>query len=240
MMTVPQLACAAFNLDPAGGPAKEAFTCVQCAGEFGPGSPKAPFVPGASFTDDASLVARDRPMSICGWCAIVCTRAVMQQLLNVAVSPAGVFRVARKEHRLWLLQGGLEPPFAILLADTKLAHLAWRTPLTLSNDLLLVRMSNRTFSVDMKVVRSAVEACRAISERWATEAKFTTPPRHPFRRLDWLLSDMETGQLNPNARKHATPEELTLLFSLGLGELWALACLAGNLVPAEKPERITL
>ena len=245
-LTVPQMVCSAFKLDPVGLESEEDFCCTMCGGQFGKEVKKAKFNPPPTFTDAISLANRQDPRFICGWCAQMGSAQVMTALANTVVTKDGVYKILKDENKKWFLTGGVKPPFAVLLSNTMRAHLAWRTPVSHSVYLFRFRMSNRLFKVDMQAVRRALKACQDLTERWTksmseggkTKKPLKNPPKHPFRSLDRELKEVEFAELNRSARLLATKEELEMIYSLSSGDFWALTVLLTD-KPPEKGELVS-
>ena len=70
---------------------------------------------------------------------------------HVCITREHVLPMRQLAHKKWILLHPPEPPFVILQSDAPLAHMLWRTPVTISKDLWYVRVGKRQLIVRMPV-----------------------------------------------------------------------------------------
>lgn len=235
---------------PVGAPARLRTRCACCGQGIEPGEPSTPTGFGPSFNDGASLAARSGVL--CGSCPPFLTGPGLRATQKVVITRDGAFPLAKDVHRAWFFLTPPEPPYVALVSDSMLQHLIWRTPLTLSNDLQIVRLGPKLLRIRRRVLIEALDWAREAIEAIApsrpeaaeaktvrTKSKPAKPPaRHPFVSLDREMGSPTHGLLRADVARdpRATPwiERLRTLTS---GELWALATLAKREAPVpEKPD----
>lgn len=175
---------------------------------------------GASFTDGPSL-ARRGSGAVCGACSALMNAKPLMALQHVVITRDAVYPIRKDIHRAWFLLTPPEPPYVAVVSDTKQAHLIWRTPPTLDNRLMIVRLGGRILRirrpileralVDCQIAADALNATRsglgAVAEpatgapigaggKVKAKAKSRKPEeglRHPFMRLGREFDDPRQG-----------------------------------------------
>lgn len=223
---------------PTGAPSPVKTRCSCCGRPIAAGEPAAPTGFGPSFMDDLSLAARTGV--VCGWCVPFLSAEVMRATQKVVITREGVFPLAKDVHRAWFLLTPPEPPYVAVVSDTMIQHLVWRTPVTLSNDLQIVRLGQRLLKIRRGVLLDAL--------KWAQEAiacidaskTAEKPTRHPYVSLDREMASFTHGLFRTDVARDPRAEPwLARLRKLTLGETWALATLAKRETPTpEKPESL--
>lgn len=244
-----EIAAQALRLEPQGTPHVGAATCcAMCARPILPGDLSVKFKPSHTFTDWLNLTPSDH---LCGWCEVTTIQANMRPLQRGVITPDGVYPIGKDDNRAWFLLTPPQPPYAVVVSNrsaTSTFHLHWRTPVTLSNELVLVRVDDQVLRIRRKLLLGALAACQEVAtlmhaHRAATKKNAGTgAARHPFSSLDRSLSDSRHGRLRDDALAAAAgrTDLLEPLHRLGQGELWALATLAkANPPTPTKPELIT-
>jgi CRISPR type IV-associated protein Csf1 len=184
-----------------------------------------------------------------------CTSVMADQRFQKALSAnvfcsAGVYPANKKIHRGYWLLNPPAPPYLFVLGVTKSQHVAWRAPVNMSHDVILMQHGDDTVKLRSHALREAVEitvALRKMYEEYAQNLA-TKKTKSKFRLMPFTYSDMKGQRLfqsepqrwllelietNPEAKLLAEP-----LFSLTAQECWALDfCLTENL---EKPEPLSL
>lgn len=253
------IALAGGGLSAVGSPWNEDAVCACCGKPIAAGDLAVPSPFGPTFTDDLSLAARSG--LVCGACAVLLRADALKLFQKAVVTRDGVFPLAKDVHRAWLFLTPPEPPFVAVVSTTRQQHLIWRTPVTVSKDLLIVRLGQRVMRIRRPVLLEAMDWCeqaglafhaameaqsaaQAASDppavpaagkrpRKPTKAKASElPPPHPFVELDREASSLRHGVIRSDME--AVPEVrpyLARLRALNPGELWALA----NLVKRNRP-----
>lgn len=246
MMTVPEMVCRALDLEPYTEEiAAEDTRCSFCGVPIAKGDyckTKALQALGAdSFTSDASLACRTNVA--CKWCPPCMTKEVLQKLPNTVVTKAGLFAIGKDENREWFFRTPPAPPFAAFFVTAKMAHVAWRTPLTLDKNLITVRLNDQLLTIRHDRLMQGIEDCKRAGELLAEAGaqkiesagkkhkKVIFVRNHPFVSLDREIHSTTHGQLLPQfvALAGENSEAATIanrLSTLSKGELFALATLA--------------
>ena len=239
-MRATQLALEALGGARVGTPWRIATRCACCGAPIAEGDLAVPTSFGNNFTDDLSLATRSGV--VCGACAPFLTIGPMRALQKVVVTRDGAYPLAKDVHRAWFFLTPPEPPYVAVVSDSMLQHLVWRTPVTLSNDLQIVRLGQRLLTIRRPVLLAALD--------WAREAMLATlepgqPAPENFARHPYVSLDREmTGTAHARIRNDvaAAPRAapwLAKLRELTPGETWALATLAKRAgVTPEQPERL--
>lgn len=186
----------------------------------------------SSFTNHSAL-AHPSNKYRCGACTAVMSRGEFQMGLSTAVfSEDGYFPIMKGEHRAWVLLNPPEPPFAICIQNARMQHVVWRAPVSLSKDLILIRVGERVIRIRQKFLLAAREAAVLLNTRRAelepkragrpTSSKLESPFVNEWKFQsasggawkEWVLKMLKEGRLT-----HAEIEPLTVLNG---GEAWAL------------------
>lgn len=247
-----ELAAHALRLRPEGETHTAGKTaCAMCGRPIPNGDRSSRLTPSKSFTDWLSLTPSGH---ICGWCASTSQQVNMRALQRAVITRDGVYPIGKDDHRAWFFLTPPEPPYAVVVstgAATAAFHLHWRTPVTLSNELVLVRVHDVVSTIRRGVLMKALGQCEelaAIEEAAAPPKRRTVqagpPRRHAFISLSRDLENPNHGKLRESAVKAARAagrDDLLLAMSqLTPGELWALATLAkANAPNPTKPDLIT-
>lgn len=254
------LAVSALGLKPEGAPwAREATHCACCGRPILPGDKAVRDSDrfGPSFTDGPSLACKGSG-AVCGACSTIMNAAPLRALQCAVITEREAYPIGKDVNRSWFLLEPPEPPYVVVVSDTNQAHLVWRTPVTVDNNLVVVRLGARLMRIRRAILEQAVKDCltaaNAVNERRESSAakgrKATVIEglRHPFVRLSRELDDARHGVLRHEvaAAAESEPESavgsaVRRLLALGTGELWALATLVKR-KPAEpeRPEPIRL
>lgn len=206
--------------------------CSLCARPINDSDLYSPSALGEFFSDTRDLSCNSR--IICWRCVALKKQALLFGLQNAVVTADGVFPVAKDVNKAWLFTMPPEGPMLITFSSIAMAqHLSWRTPITLSNQLLRVRFGHRLFTVRP----SAINRALAIADTLNADSKQRW--RSPLY-LDRAATDESHGKLLPWAQQALDDESVAFLTSLSAGEYWALAYLMHTKRPVpEKPESIT-
>ena len=207
---------------------------------------------GKQFTDGPSLAARGSG-AVCGSCCALMNAVPLMALQNVVVTRDAAYPIRRDAHRAWFLLTPPKPPYVAVVNDTKQSHLIWRTPPTLDNDLVIVRLGARLMRIRRPVLMQAVADCQLTADAYNELAGTLNGSRrieglrHAFLSLSRDMDNPLQGILRPllamseAAKSGPAAEAIRRLQSLSPGELWALATLAKRTVETpEKPDPIDL
>lgn len=248
-ITSSELAARALSLPLLGSPHKdEPCQCSMCAKTINPGDLAGPLVTSNVFTNWLDLTPATG--MVCGFCLTTKEQSVMRFLQRSVITAKGIYPISKDENRAWFLLTPPEPPFSVVVstgAFTAAFHLHWRTPVTLSKDLINVRIDDIVSSIRRPVLERAIAASDEMVDLLETAQKAKAPIRrgqppkrapHPFMALDRSLGNPNHGRLKPqavDAAKAAGRQDLVhLLMSLTPAETWALA----TLIKTNRPEPI--
>lgn len=180
-----------------------------------------------SFTNHSSLAHPGQSWR-CGACTAVMTRSVFQMgASSVLVSREGIFPIARKEHRSWAFLTPPEPPFIVAVQNAQQQHVIWRSPVTLSKDLILVRVGEQIVKIRRPLLLQACEEAKLIQSVKKEKGRPIKDGIDNPLVGDWKLQSSSGGQLKNFVYKLlneqiVTSSQIPALLSLNAGEAWAL------------------
>ncbi len=245
------LAIKALGIEPEGTEvAKDDCECAVCGTAIRSGEVVDNLRLPESFTNRAAL-ANPSGRFRCGACTAVMTRKEFQMGLSTAIFGAdGYFPIMKKESRAWAFMNPPQPPFSICIQNAQQQHVVWRAPVTLSRDLLLVRvgeqvvrirreklMAARLVAISLNEKRQAPEQTNSAGSKRQRGRPETLSLESPFI-SDWKLQSAEGGRIKWWVEKLSTnglvdQSDLDLLFSLNGGEVWALSAVLADPVQPE-------
>jgi len=215
-----RLACDAIGLIPVGIESDEQNACCLCGSPVDVGDRQIIFTaPSANFMDDFSMASRSG--IACGYCAAIMPKKVMFKLQAGVFGHDGAYSLRKDTDRAWLLRRPPRTPFVAVVSDSTLQHLIWRTPVTLSSDLITIRLGPRLLTIRRHLALEMTDAVIAEREQG----------KRVFRALDRGVKDLRHGQITWNKAEGIQPETRALLARASPGELWALATLAKAITP---------
>ncbi|MGE4341415.1 MAG: type IV CRISPR-associated protein Csf1 [Pigmentiphaga sp.] len=213
--------------------------CVMCGGHYAVGDPCEAWKPTASFTDFADL---QNPWGthVCGACLAVNARGkdFMQDYTKSIVCKGGVFGFFSNDAVAHWLVNPPEPPYLAFISTQKLGHIAWKAPVNLSRERMVVRYNDKTLVIRRAHLLESIEAAKALSEAKiadeiakAAEKKGKkigrpTAFRAPVR-LEREMENPESGALAPWVDEIAAGDPALMraahtLRSATVGEIWGL------------------
>lgn len=205
--------------------------CSHCGIVIAEGEPYSPLKAGAFFSDTRDLAEGNA--LVCWRCVHLRSKVLMNGLSFTVTTKDNIYPIAKDVHKAWLLLAPPEPPFVAVHSSSTMQHLAWRTPVTLSKDLIYLRYGPALYTIRPALLNRAMQIAESLSVR-AGEAWMT--PMFLDRKAD----EEYHGRLNPKAAPLLTEDEREFFLNLGAGERWALAYLMHSKRPTpEKPEPIT-
>lgn len=241
-----EIAAQAMRLAPEGLPHKaEEMPCAMCGRPIHEGDLSVRYRPGKGFTNQLSMTPSDH---ICGWCNATIRKESIMQLQQAVITPRGIYSLGKDVHRAWFLLTPPQPPYVVVISlksAMAATHLHWRTPVTLSNELVVLRIGDDLTRIRRRVLMRALEAA---PELLSEMDKISPPPakcgkgetlrpKHPFESLSRTLDGASHGRLRQAAWQvgQARPELLEPFMDLTSGELWALSTLAKSKADKEPP-----
>lgn len=230
-----QLAVEALGLTATGVPSTRESSCCMCSAPIHKGDLYVHPDFGKGFMDATSLASRSG--AVCGFCATSKQIAVLRNMQKAVFSKDGAFPLAKDVHRAWFLLTPPEPPFVAVISDAMTQHLVWRTPVSWSKDVFVVRLGQQLLKIRRPMLIKAVESAADFMANDEKNSKSKNPMKHPFATLSRELDGLSHGAIRPEFIGRV-PD---ILLKLTPGELWAMATLAKRDTPIpEAPEKITM
>lgn len=207
-----------------------------------------------SFMDGPSLAVRGSG-AVCGACsALMNAKPLIGMQCNV-ITKEGAFSIRKDVNRSWFLLTPPEPPWVAVVSDVKQCHMIWRTPVTVDNNLMIVRFGARIFRIRRQRLLQAIDDCavavqalearqvRELGAKKKSAGDVNGALRHPFVALHRDMDDPAVGQvrndvlslLRDDSCDSKVRSAITALYDLTPGEIWALATLVKRKV--EDPQR---
>lgn len=222
------------------GPDHVGQRCAVCGADINPGDPIDKLDLPRTFTNQSSLAIPNGKWR-CGACNAIMGNSEFQMgASTILVCSDGVFPIVRKEHRAWAFLTPPEPPFVIAIQNAKQQHVIWRAPVSLSKDLIMVRLGEQIFRLRRQKLLNCVEIAKRI------DAARITPGRpvkdaieNPFVN-DWKFQSAEGGRLKSwvwklQAEQKIAPEDFVELTTLNGGEAWALTAFLSATITKPDP-----
>ena len=244
-----ELAAKALRLTPTGRPLQGHDThCAMCQRAIHEGDLAEPLKLSQSFTDFVHL----RPGSehVCGWCSTTMPQQAMRALQRSCITGDGIYNLNTDAARAWFWLTPPDPPYVLVINHSVMAtfHYYWRTPVTLSNELVAMNLDGKVHSVRRARVIAAIGQAKVLIDASQRHAdKKNKPIKSPFRMLarQPAKGDSAHGVLNPRVAtlRALEPEcevAASALQELNPGELAALSAMV-KAAPAEpvQPELTT-
>lgn len=220
-------------------------SCAVCGAKLVTGEPIDTLALPPSFTNQSSLADSGGKWR-CGACTAVMVRSVFQMgMSTILITGDGVFPIVRKEHRSWLFLTPPEPPFAIAIQNAQQQHVLWRAPVSLSKDLLMIRVGERLVRIRRPHLLAARDAAQHLhSIRKTAGRPVKDGVENPFIN-EWKMLSQSGGQLKgwamkliQDQEKPLPAEHMSRLLSLNAGEAWALT--AALFEHPVKPDALTI
>lgn len=250
MIYASELAAKSIGIAPIGDPSPHLKQCCMCGRDIPSGMPSVSFKASESFMDGRALVGDGR--EICGYCAAHWNKKTMMALQKFCATEHKAWKLYAGVHRAWMLENLPDEPFVFCLSDSKLQHLVWRTPVSLSRDFFRIRFGNRIFDIRRKVIFQGRDLSLEISNALAEDdskdkkGKRRGKPKvakHPFVTVDSAMSHSRFGALRHDFLDHSNPRVSSLTravadLRLSVGEILMVGILCNY--EAEEPEQIVL
>lgn len=164
-VTASDLACQALRVPPIGEPHRGAdAVCTCCAKPIRAGDPAASFEPAKTFTDTLKTFPSGL---ICGACAAVTSSQVMlRNFQRAVITRDGVYPIGTDANRAWMWLTPPEPPFAVVINHSTMGayHYVWRTPVSMSKELICANVDDTLYWVDRPTLLKSVKVCNELLE----------------------------------------------------------------------------
>ena len=237
------IALQALNLAPQGDHVahkEDSIRCAMCGTFVNPGETYSFLMLKESFTNQLAM-AIPGGTHVCGACHVVMnTGAFQMSLATAVVSASGYFPIMKKENRAWAFLDPPEPPFFITVQNAQQQHVVWRAPVSLSKDLILVRVGEQILRLRRPQLIKARDIVFRLNEyrrnaaRTGNKEKKTPDFAESPLVAEWKYQSVDGGTVkawysNSNPEKPGLLEigavtlaEHAHLMSLNAGEVWAL------------------
>jgi CRISPR type IV-associated protein Csf1 len=173
-----------------------------------------------SFNNRLDLAFPSSP-AVCADCATLWQKDFLQRYSKTVANRHGVYKLASNEDHAQFVLDPPEPPFVAILSTTQQQHLIWRTPVTLSKELLFVRLGDEVLSIRPQLVRQALKDYDALVGLMAAHKLKGLPCT-----FDRDLASERVGSIRSDVRRLALAnglaDEVERLVSLTMGDWWAL------------------
>ena len=117
----------------------------------------AKYQPSAGFNNYSDLAVQ-RSNYLCPHCKVLADgQKYMLQAKTAVACTNGIYPLSKDVHLQNFFLNPPEPPFVVVYSTAKQAHLYWRTPLSLSKNLFIMRFNNEIATVRRKKVLNVVE-----------------------------------------------------------------------------------
>lgn len=205
----------------------EGCRCAVCGGPLNAGEPVDSLVLPKSFTNHAALAIPGGDWR-CGACTAIMGRSIFQMgAATVLITEQGVYPIDRKEHRAWALMHPHAGPFAISIQTAKQQHVVWRAPVSLSPEVVLLRVGEQLFRIRKRLLLEAIGEAKkldainnskgrpvkaGIENPFVNDWKFQNANGGRFK--SWVLGLLRDGAISQ--------QELPALFRLNGAEAWVL------------------
>ena len=157
-----QVLCDAAGIAPEGGPAESAGVCTLCGTPHEKGDCVSPFEMKDSFTNWSALAAPGSQW-VCGYCQATLAATRMKAFQCLVASREGVFRALANNEIAHVLLNPPPPPFIVHIGMVgKSSHVTWRTPVSMSRDVLFVRDGELSLKINMPRVLRGIQADREL------------------------------------------------------------------------------
>lgn len=243
-ITASQLTVRAAGIKPLGdrlaGPEHTGYRCAVCGAQIEAGEPFESLSLPRTFTNHASLAIPKGDWR-CGACSAIMGNSEFQMgASTILVCSEGIFPIVRKEHRAWAFLTPPEPPFVIAIQNAKQQHVIWRAPVTLSKDLITLRLGEQIFRLRRQKLLECVEVAKRLDAVRRTAGRpMKDVIESPFVN-DWKFQSANGGQLKGWVWKLKEGQEIdqtdfAALTELNGGEAWALTAFLSTVITKPEP-----
>ena len=253
MISPSQIALHAAGFDPVNEYILEKQTnCVMCGIGMNAGAPAAAWNPTSTFTNWSQLRAPESK-HVCPHCAGAWRSEFTQAWVNGAIyNEHGVHKTNSMDTLAHALLHPPKTPFVWARGDQKIQHLVWRTPVTIDENMLMVRLGEKIAAIRRLVVLDALKSIREAGAKLDSLPKELRPVKKAnpgnesgiFKYLDWGIDNVDHSLLSDGFLKLANSNEQyakpfaelkTVLQNLNFGEVWALMVLLKSRTPIQPP-----
>jgi CRISPR type IV-associated protein Csf1 len=158
----------AAGIEPVGSHADHEGYCVMCGVGYSTGDLVEQFKATDTFTNWAAL-SNPSGTHLCGHCAAIKAADYMTAFQCLVASEEGVFRALSNDELASIILDPPKPPFIVHIGMVgKTSHITWRTPVSLSRDVFMIRDGELTVRVNRRRVLEALEDDKTLQSLFAT------------------------------------------------------------------------
>jgi CRISPR type IV-associated protein Csf1 len=165
---------------------------------------------------------------VCGDCETLWTKDWMQKYSKSFATSDNVYKFASNEQQAAFLLNLPEPPFCAIFSTRQQQHMIWRTPVSLSRELYIIRVDGDLLQIRQSALLEGLRAYRHAEQVMAATALARTgrklkPPAALFSRE---LASSAMGSLRADVAElmlqTGNDWVIPTLNGMSMGEWWAL------------------
>ena len=161
---------------------KDAHHCAWCGVDLSANvfnGLVAKYKPSVGFNNQLDLAVPNGKY-LCPHCLVLSDgQKYMLQAKTAVACQQGIFPLSKDAHLQNFFLNPPEPPFVVVYSTAKQAHLYWRTPMSLSKDLFLMRFNNEVAMVRRKrvlqVIQQAADLLATVNSLLVEQIKLKKP-----------------------------------------------------------------
>jgi CRISPR type IV-associated protein Csf1 len=155
--------------------------CGVCGKPYQAGDEVDPLVIPKTFTVEHALDDPHASYRCLPCAAIMDEKEFIFRWGNAVVTKDAIYPCLKKIHRgHWFLKPP-EPPFAFYLQVSKSQHVAWRSPVNYSREIVFFRLGEDVLKIRVSAIKSGKEASEALIEEHKRQYALKTIKRKPMR-----------------------------------------------------------
>lgn len=246
------LVCGALGMKNPGiyKPVAHDVNCAFCGRVIPAGEGALPVAFSNSFNDFTSLAAPESE-HMCWACDVMKIQVFLQRFSKVVATREGVYNLGTFAALASFLVNPPEAPFAVYQSDSKQQHLAWRTPVTLNRDRIVIRVGETLHGIRRPAMLEGVAAMKrlasAINEWNKANKKKTFEITHIYANYsvkddatNATVSDQVFEYLDSYPDDIASHEDFKFLMSLSHSEIWAVVRVIQSKIKVDDPPPLEL
>lgn len=204
--------------------------CVMCAAPLTAGSLANPLTK-KTFNDAFNNRLDLRAMSggyVCNDCQSLWTKDWLQRYSKTFATSDNVYKFASNDQQAAFLLNPPEPPFAAIFSTRQQQHMIWRTPVSLSRELYVVRVDGDVLTIRQAVLLEGLRAYKhamgvmANTPHPRTKRKLTGPSAIFDRELAASIMGSMRSDVMELLESTGDHWVIETLHAMSMGEWWAL------------------
>ena len=217
----------------------------------GEGALKAAYSSG--FNDFNALAAISSKYA-CWACDAMGHKLFMQKYSKALITSTGVYGLAKSDDLALLLVNPPEAPFVAYISDAQQQHLAWRTPITVNRDRLIVRVGDTLHTMRRPAMLEGAEAMRRLVGAVNTHAKESSSSKSKLYEMKHIylnyktredstnvtVSDKVLDYLSSHPGDTQSKQDFEFLMALSHSEVWGVVRIVMSNIDWNAPPERTL